>query len=179
MARIRIIKPEAFVSVSLAVVTLTAERTFFGLLTQADDQGRYRDHAAIIAGQLWVLRPEHTPAEVEKDLAQLAERLAGDKPTDRPEDAASGQTGGMTTAPGPDTPGRPVGRAARYAPTAPMPCEQDRVGAPSTGRQPLEGPCEMRWVMTWGGGRRVSRVSGGRSSSSWARRCWCWTQPDA
>ncbi|MEV0689802.1 hypothetical protein [Streptomyces sp. NPDC050388] len=73
MARIRTIKPEAFVSESLAAVSLTAERTFFGLLTQADDQGRYRDHAAIVAGQLWVLRPEHTPAEVEKDLAQLAD----------------------------------------------------------------------------------------------------------
>ncbi|WP_369391158.1 hypothetical protein AB5J72_28575 [Streptomyces sp. CG1] len=73
MARIRTIKPEAFVSESLAVVSLTAERTFFGLLTQADDQGRHRDHAAIIAGQLWVLRPEHTPAGVEKDLAQLAD----------------------------------------------------------------------------------------------------------
>ncbi|MFD7059884.1 hypothetical protein [Streptomyces sp. NPDC059906] len=73
MARIRTIKPEAFVSESLAAVTLTAERTFFGLLTQADDQGRSRDHAAIIAGQLWVLRPEHTPAEVEKDLAQLSD----------------------------------------------------------------------------------------------------------
>ncbi|MEV8070840.1 hypothetical protein AB0P32_32830 [Streptomyces sp. NPDC085995] len=73
MARIRTIKPEAFVSESLAAVTLTAERTFFGLLTQADDQGRHRDHAAIIAGQLWVLRPEHTPADVEQDLAQLAD----------------------------------------------------------------------------------------------------------
>lgn len=73
LARIRTIKPEAFVSESLAAVTLTAERTFFGLLTQADDQGRHRDHAAIIAGQLWVLRPEHTPADVEKDLAQLAD----------------------------------------------------------------------------------------------------------
>ncbi|MGW0602716.1 hypothetical protein [Streptomyces sp. NPDC002640] len=73
MARIRTIKPEAFVSESLASVSLTAERTFFGLLTQADDQGRHRDHAAIIAGQLWVLRPEHTPAAVEKDLAQLAD----------------------------------------------------------------------------------------------------------
>ncbi|MEV5876973.1 hypothetical protein AB0L75_22580 [Streptomyces sp. NPDC052101] len=73
MARIRTIKPEAFVSESLALVSLTAERTFFGLLTQADDQGRHRDHAAIIAGQLWVLRPEHTPADVEKDLAQLAD----------------------------------------------------------------------------------------------------------
>ncbi|WDO07161.1 hypothetical protein ME763_16620 [Streptomyces murinus] len=73
MARIRTIKPEAFVSESLAAVSLTAERTFFGLLTQADDQGRHRDHAAIIAGQLWVLRPEHTAADVEKDLAQLAD----------------------------------------------------------------------------------------------------------
>ncbi len=73
MARIRTIKPEAFVSESLAAVTLTAERTFFGLLTQVDDQGRHRDHAAIIAGQLWVLRPDHTPAYVEEDLAQLAD----------------------------------------------------------------------------------------------------------
>ncbi|NNN35158.1 hypothetical protein HLK59_33295 [Streptomyces sp. S3(2020)] len=73
MARIRTIKPEAFVSESLAVVSLTAERTFLGLLTQADDQGRHRDHAAIIAGQLWVLRPEHTPSDVETDLAQLAD----------------------------------------------------------------------------------------------------------
>ncbi|MFG2375190.1 hypothetical protein ACGFY9_27370 [Streptomyces sp. NPDC048504] len=73
MARIRTLKPEAFVSESLAAVSLTAERTFFGLLTQADDQGRHRDHAAIIAGQLWVLRPEHTPSDVETDLAQLAD----------------------------------------------------------------------------------------------------------
>ncbi|MFI6548194.1 hypothetical protein ACIBO9_33610 [Streptomyces prunicolor] len=73
MARIRTIKPEAFVSESLAAVSLTAERTFFGLLTQADDQGRHRDHAAIIAGQLWVLRPDHTPSDVETDLAQLAD----------------------------------------------------------------------------------------------------------
>ncbi|MEW2293628.1 hypothetical protein ABZ719_13105 [Streptomyces sp. NPDC006743] len=73
MARIRTIKPEAFVSESLAAVSLTAERTFFGLLTQADDQGRHRDHAAITAGQLWVLRPEHTPGAVEQDLAQLAD----------------------------------------------------------------------------------------------------------
>ncbi|MEV7864664.1 hypothetical protein AB0P17_00835 [Streptomyces sp. NPDC088124] len=73
MARIRTIKPEAFVSESLAAVSLAAERTFLGLLTQADDQGRHRDHAAIIAGQLWVLRPEHTPSDVETDLAQLAD----------------------------------------------------------------------------------------------------------
>ncbi|WP_329021559.1 hypothetical protein [Streptomyces sp. NBC_00690] len=71
MARIRTIKPEAFSSESLAEVTVTAERTFFGLLTQADDHGRFRDQAAVIAGLLWSLRPEHGPVGVEDDLNQL------------------------------------------------------------------------------------------------------------
>ncbi|WP_457541539.1 hypothetical protein [Streptomyces filamentosus] len=71
MARIRTIKPEAFASESLAAVSLSAERTFFGLLTQADDQGRFRDQAAVIAGQLWSLRREHGPEAVEDDLIQL------------------------------------------------------------------------------------------------------------
>ncbi|MGQ4488587.1 hypothetical protein ACN6LM_006058 [Streptomyces sp. SAS_281] len=72
MARIRTIKPEAFTSESLAEVTVAAERTFFGLLTQADDHGRHRDNAAIIAGLLWPLRAEHTSVHVEDDLNQLA-----------------------------------------------------------------------------------------------------------
>ncbi|MFG3117863.1 hypothetical protein ACGF4C_26170 [Streptomyces sp. NPDC048197] len=71
MARIRTIKPEAFASESLAQVSLSAERTFFGLLTQADDHGRFRDQAAVIAGLLWSLRPEHGPMGVEDDLNQL------------------------------------------------------------------------------------------------------------
>ncbi|WP_370416903.1 hypothetical protein [Streptomyces fradiae] len=71
MARIRTVKPEAFSSESLAAVSLSAERTFFGLLTQADDQGRFRDQAAVIAGQLWSLRREHGPEAVEDDLIQL------------------------------------------------------------------------------------------------------------
>ncbi|MFJ1845546.1 hypothetical protein [Streptomyces sp. NPDC088146] len=72
MARIRTIKPEAFISESLAAVSISAERTFFGLLTQADDHGRFRDQAAVIAGALWALRPEHGPLAVEDDLTQLA-----------------------------------------------------------------------------------------------------------
>ncbi|MEU6341863.1 hypothetical protein ABZ883_13055 [Streptomyces sp. NPDC046977] len=72
MARIRTIKPEAFTSESLGEVTVEAERTFFGLLTQADDHGRHRDNAAIIAGLLWPLRAEHTSVHVEDDLQQLA-----------------------------------------------------------------------------------------------------------
>ncbi|MFF2013203.1 hypothetical protein ACFVWY_29610 [Streptomyces sp. NPDC058195] len=71
MARIRTIKPEAFVSESLAEVSVEAERTFFGLLTQADDHGRHRDNAAIIAGLLWPLRAEHNSVHVEDDLHQL------------------------------------------------------------------------------------------------------------
>ncbi|MDI3402849.1 hypothetical protein [Streptomyces cavernicola] len=71
MARIRTIKPEAFISESLAAVSVLAERTFVGLLTQADDHGRFRDQAAVIAGALWSLRPEHGPLEVEDDLTQL------------------------------------------------------------------------------------------------------------
>lgn len=73
MARIRTIKPEAFVSESLAEVSVNAERTFFGLLTQADDQGRFRDNAAIINGLLWPLRAEHTAVHTEDDLQQLAD----------------------------------------------------------------------------------------------------------
>ncbi|MCD0485222.1 hypothetical protein LO771_23255 [Streptacidiphilus sp. ASG 303] len=72
MARIRSIKPEAFFSESLAEVSVEAERTFFGLLTQSDDHGRHRDNAAIIAGLLWPLRAEHTSVHVEDDLQQLA-----------------------------------------------------------------------------------------------------------
>ncbi len=72
MARIRTIKPEAFSSESLAAVSVAAERTFYGLLTQADDHGRFRDQTAVIAGLLWSLRPEHGPVEVEDDLNQLA-----------------------------------------------------------------------------------------------------------
>ncbi|GHG27557.1 hypothetical protein [Streptomyces zaomyceticus] len=72
MARIRTIKPEAFVSESLAEVSVEAERTFFGLLTQSDDHGRHRDNAAIIAGLLWPLRAEHNSVHVEDDLHQLA-----------------------------------------------------------------------------------------------------------
>ncbi|MFI1886030.1 hypothetical protein [Streptomyces jumonjinensis] len=72
MARIRTIKPEMFESEDIASVSVTAVLTFVGLLTQADDQGRHRAHAAIIAGRLWALRQEHTPAHVAQDLEELA-----------------------------------------------------------------------------------------------------------
>lgn len=43
MARIRAIKREAFISESLTAVSVHADRTFFRLLTQADDHGRFRE----------------------------------------------------------------------------------------------------------------------------------------
>ena len=73
MARIRTIKPEYPVSEDLASVSLTAERTFVCLLTQADDKGRQRDNAAVLNGALWSLRPEHTALDTEDELRQLAE----------------------------------------------------------------------------------------------------------
>ncbi len=72
MARIRTVKPEMFESESLAECSVTAMLTFIGLLTQADDSGRHRDHPAIIAGRLWALRPEHTATHVAQNLEELA-----------------------------------------------------------------------------------------------------------
>ncbi|MEU5159626.1 hypothetical protein AB0G74_08450 [Streptomyces sp. NPDC020875] len=72
MARIRTIKPEIWESEDIATVSVTALVTFVGLLTQADDEGRFRDHPAIIAGRIWALRQDHTPAHVARDLDELA-----------------------------------------------------------------------------------------------------------
>lgn len=71
MARIRTIKPELFISETLALVSLQAERTFTGLLTQADDRGRMRDSSAILNGALWPCRPEHTIQDMTNDIDEL------------------------------------------------------------------------------------------------------------
>lgn len=71
MARIRTIKPDAFWSETLAEVSVATERTFVGLLTQADDKGRFKDRAAMLNGQLWSLRPEHKVTDMRDDLDDL------------------------------------------------------------------------------------------------------------
>jgi hypothetical protein len=71
VARIRSLKPEAFTSESLAAVSVSAERTVFGLSTYVDDRGRTADKPAVINGALWPLRPEHTAADTEQELAEL------------------------------------------------------------------------------------------------------------
>lgn len=72
MARIRTLKPEAFQSETLGEVSVSAERTFFGMSTQADDRGRLPDKAAVINGALWPMRPHHTVADLEAELVELA-----------------------------------------------------------------------------------------------------------
>ena len=50
MARIRSDKPEAYQSETLAEISLAAERTFKGMATIADDNGRLADKPAQING---------------------------------------------------------------------------------------------------------------------------------
>ncbi|MFE3518936.1 hypothetical protein ACFXOA_26795, partial [Streptomyces sp. NPDC059166] len=61
MARIRTIKPEAFVSESLAEVSVEAERTFVGRVTQAHDHRRPPGNPPLIARRHWPQRAPHTP----------------------------------------------------------------------------------------------------------------------
>ncbi|WP_033252472.1 hypothetical protein [Kitasatospora phosalacinea] len=72
MARIRSVKPETWVSETLAEVSIPAMVTFLGMTNHADDHGRHRDNAAIVCGLVWPLREEITRADVEDHLEQLA-----------------------------------------------------------------------------------------------------------
>lgn len=71
MARIRSLKPEAFQSETLANVSLEAERTFFGLSTQADDRGRFRWQPKTLNGILWSERGNHAVGDFELELKEL------------------------------------------------------------------------------------------------------------
>ena len=73
MPRIRTIKPDAFRSESLAEVSLSAERTFFGLLTEVDDSGRAKCNYAVLNGALWSLRTDHSARDMQNDLDELVE----------------------------------------------------------------------------------------------------------
>ncbi|WAL70499.1 hypothetical protein OU787_02695 [Kitasatospora sp. YST-16] len=72
MARIRSVKPETWVSETLAEVSIPAMVTFLGMTNHADDHGRHRDNAAIVYGLVWPMREEVTRADVEEHLRQLA-----------------------------------------------------------------------------------------------------------
>src|SRR5262249_22497321 len=50
---------------------VNAERTFFGMSTIADDRGRLADKPAQINGNLWAMRGNHTPQDLEDELQEL------------------------------------------------------------------------------------------------------------
>lgn len=72
VARIRTIKPEFFTSLTIDRLSLTAQRTFVGLWTYCDDEGRGLDDARLVKAAIWPLRDKHTASKVERDLRELA-----------------------------------------------------------------------------------------------------------
>jgi hypothetical protein len=72
VARIRTIKPDFFRSDDVAQLSYRARLTWVGLWTYVDDEGRGKDNARIIKGDLWPLEDEVTHKDVEKDLGELS-----------------------------------------------------------------------------------------------------------
>jgi hypothetical protein len=72
--RIRTIKPSFFQSDDVSALPLRARLTWIGLWTQCDDQGRTKDHARLVKAAVWPLDQDVSLADVEEDLATLAEQ---------------------------------------------------------------------------------------------------------
>lgn len=73
MARIRTIKPDAFLSESLCSIPRETRWTFAGLWTYADDDGRARDDVRLIKAALYPLDDSVSLADMEDDVALLTE----------------------------------------------------------------------------------------------------------
>ena len=71
MARIRTIKPGFFRSDDVTPLSYRARLTWVGLWTYVDDDGRGKDNARIIKGEIWTLEDDVTHVEVEEDLEEL------------------------------------------------------------------------------------------------------------
>lgn len=71
MARIRTIKPGFFRSDDVTPLSYRARLTWVGLWTYVDDDGRGKDNARIIKGEIWTLEDDITHVEVEEDLEEL------------------------------------------------------------------------------------------------------------
>jgi hypothetical protein len=71
MARIRTIKPGFFRSDDVTPLSYRARLTWVGLWTYVDDDGRGKDNARIIKGEIWTLEDDITHVEVEEDLDEL------------------------------------------------------------------------------------------------------------
>jgi hypothetical protein len=72
MARIRTIKPHFFRSYDVAALSYRARLTWIGLWTYVDDEGRGRDDARIIKGELWALEDDVTWKDIQGDLTELS-----------------------------------------------------------------------------------------------------------
>lgn len=72
MARIRTVRPHLFQSTSLNQCSVLSTLTFVGLLTLADDEGRFVLSPGRILGRLYAWRDDVSEADVEKCLAELA-----------------------------------------------------------------------------------------------------------
>lgn len=72
MARIRTIKPDAFMSHSLSYVPREVRWTFAGLWTYADDKGRARDDVRLIKAALYALDDSVSLATLASELDRLA-----------------------------------------------------------------------------------------------------------
>jgi len=72
MPRIRSIHPEACDSEKLAALSDSAERTFFRLLTFADDDGRGEDRPKLLAAKLYPLVDGKDAVTVDADLEEIA-----------------------------------------------------------------------------------------------------------
>lgn len=71
MARIRTYKPSFFRSEDVAALTFRARLTWLGLWPHCDDEGRMKDNAKLIKGDVWPL-DDVSLEDVEADLAELA-----------------------------------------------------------------------------------------------------------
>lgn len=71
MPRISTVKPELFMSMSLARVSRDARLLFIGLLTQADPYGKLPDAPKMLAGTVFPHDEDATAARVDEWLAEL------------------------------------------------------------------------------------------------------------
>jgi hypothetical protein len=72
MPRIRSIKPSFFRSDDVSALPFRARLTWIGLWTHCDDQGRAKDNAKLIKGDIWPLDNVNL-RDIEEDLATLAD----------------------------------------------------------------------------------------------------------
>ena len=77
MSRIRSVHPDILTSLTMAslgtpATRATLERTFVRLWTVCDDQGRVRDHLALLKASMYPAHEEVTPEKLDAELWELA-----------------------------------------------------------------------------------------------------------